>query len=247
MQPPPPLLLPNLYSTCSCRFNHTVQVNGRFQCIGSPQHLKTRFGRGYSITARVPGGASADTMPLKRFLNQHVPDSLIKEEHQVCATEGICFSNMRFFFPPLHLLCVVVPSSFSSFHSQFFPELFTLSFCVQGYVKFATGAGVGCARLFELMEDAKANLGLEDYSVSQTTLEQVRCLYLNSSISWCHRCLLFIANNHGLACSISQTLAAQSKSHYPSSPKTRCSWTLPSIRSKTPVRGSRRPSPTASD
>ena len=28
-------------------------VNGQFQCIGPPQHLKNRFGEGYTLTIRV--------------------------------------------------------------------------------------------------------------------------------------------------------------------------------------------------
>ena len=30
-----------------------IMVNGQFKCIGSPQHLKNRFGEGYTLIARV--------------------------------------------------------------------------------------------------------------------------------------------------------------------------------------------------
>ena len=30
-----------------------IMVNGQFQCIGPPQHLKNRFGEGYTLTIRV--------------------------------------------------------------------------------------------------------------------------------------------------------------------------------------------------
>lgn len=30
-----------------------VMVNGRFKCLGSPQHLKSRFGEGYTLLARI--------------------------------------------------------------------------------------------------------------------------------------------------------------------------------------------------
>ena len=29
-----------------------IMVNGQFQCLGSPQHLKNRFGSGYTLTLR---------------------------------------------------------------------------------------------------------------------------------------------------------------------------------------------------
>jgi len=37
-----------------------IMVNGRFQCIGSPQHIKSRFGEGYIITAAVTPSANGD-------------------------------------------------------------------------------------------------------------------------------------------------------------------------------------------
>ena len=30
-----------------------IMVNGQFKCLGSPQHLKTKFGEGYTLIARV--------------------------------------------------------------------------------------------------------------------------------------------------------------------------------------------------
>ena len=32
-----------------------IMVNGRFKCMGSIQHLKNRFGDGYTISVRVKG------------------------------------------------------------------------------------------------------------------------------------------------------------------------------------------------
>lgn len=30
-----------------------VMVNGQFKCLGSPQHLKSKFGSGYTLLAKV--------------------------------------------------------------------------------------------------------------------------------------------------------------------------------------------------
>ena len=30
-----------------------IMVNGQFKCLGSPQHLKSKFGEGYTLLARV--------------------------------------------------------------------------------------------------------------------------------------------------------------------------------------------------
>jgi ABC-type multidrug transport system ATPase subunit len=36
-----------------------IMVNGRFQCIGSTQHLKAKFGEGYSLIIKIRQGGSS--------------------------------------------------------------------------------------------------------------------------------------------------------------------------------------------
>ena len=30
-----------------------IMVNGQFKCLGSPQHLKNKFGKGYTVMVKV--------------------------------------------------------------------------------------------------------------------------------------------------------------------------------------------------
>lgn len=101
-----------------------IMVNGRFKCLGSPQHLKTKFGEGYTLLARVASGTS-DTGPLKQFIEGTFPGSVLKDEHQ-----GMIHYHIR-------------------------------------------DTNVSWAQLFGTIERIKLNYNIEDYSVSQTTLEQV--------------------------------------------------------------------------
>jgi hypothetical protein len=39
-------------------------VNGKFRCLGSPQHLKTKFGEGYTLVAQI--SLKEDIHPIKR-------------------------------------------------------------------------------------------------------------------------------------------------------------------------------------
>lgn len=55
-------------------------VNGRFQCLGSAQHLKNRFGSGYTLTLRSNGQAEAITK-LKQLADRLFPGAELKEEH----------------------------------------------------------------------------------------------------------------------------------------------------------------------
>jgi len=101
-----------------------VMVNGQFKCLGSPQHLKSRFGEGYTLLARI-GGSDHNTADLKDFIERSFPGSLLKDEH-----EGFIHYQLK--------------DSKSSW-----------------------------ARVFGILENAKEQYDIEDYSVSQTTLEQV--------------------------------------------------------------------------
>ncbi|XP_033097470.1 ATP-binding cassette sub-family A member 3-like [Anneissia japonica] len=103
-----------------------IMVNGKFKCLGSIQHLKSRFGKGYTLLAKVaPDGSGQNLCQLKVFIEEKFPDSKLKDEH-----EGLVHYHIR-------------------------------------------SSDLSWASVFGTMEKAKAVYNIEDYSVSQTTLEQV--------------------------------------------------------------------------
>uniref|UniRef100_A0A3B5M8A6 P-type phospholipid transporter n=1 Tax=Xiphophorus couchianus TaxID=32473 RepID=A0A3B5M8A6_9TELE len=101
-----------------------IMVNGRFRCLGSVQHLKNRFGDGYTIILRV-AGPDPDLRLVMEFIERELPGSTLKEKHR-------------------NMLQYQLPSSLTSL-----------------------------ARIFSLLSKNKEALSIEDYSVSQTTLDQV--------------------------------------------------------------------------
>lgn len=105
-----------------------VMVNGQFKCLGSPQHLKGKFGEGYTLLARVGPKDEygiPDPQPLMNYIEEKFPCCVLKDVHQGMVNYHITDKT-------LHL-----------------------------------------AAIFGIMERAKATFNIEDYSVSQTTLEQV--------------------------------------------------------------------------
>lgn len=44
-----------------------VMVNGQFKCLGSPQHLKSKFGSGYTLLAKVRIEAELEDSDLQLF------------------------------------------------------------------------------------------------------------------------------------------------------------------------------------
>lgn len=113
-----------------------IMVNGQFKCLGSIQHLKSRFGEGYTLIARVSAMLQASALPpvqpLMDYISHCFPGSVLKDVHQ-------------------------------------------------GMVHYhITDTGVSLADLFGKMERAKKKYRVEDYLISQTTLEQVFINFVQS-------------------------------------------------------------------
>ncbi|XP_036408284.1 ATP-binding cassette sub-family A member 3 [Megalops cyprinoides] len=103
-----------------------VMVNGQFKCLGSPQHLKSKFGSGYTLLAKLHTEAEeADLQLFKDFIESTFPGSMLKDEHQ-----GMVHYHL-------------------------------------------TDKTLTWAQVFGTLEGAKEKYGVEDYCVSQISLEQV--------------------------------------------------------------------------
>ncbi|XP_067859732.1 phospholipid-transporting ATPase ABCA3 [Heptranchias perlo] len=60
-----------------------VMVNGQFKCLGSPQHLKNKFGSGYTLLVKILGDRDKpDLEPFKNFVETTFEGSILKDEHQ---------------------------------------------------------------------------------------------------------------------------------------------------------------------
>ncbi|XP_053328151.1 phospholipid-transporting ATPase ABCA3 [Spea bombifrons] len=101
-----------------------IMVNGQLKCLGSPQHLKGKFGSGYTLLAKTLKGGE-DLSAFKEFVDTIFPGSVLKHEHQ-------------------------------------------------GMVHYhITSQELSWAQVFGTLEKAKEKFNLEDYCVSQISLEQV--------------------------------------------------------------------------
>uniref|UniRef100_A0A452QWP9 ATP binding cassette subfamily A member 7 n=1 Tax=Ursus americanus TaxID=9643 RepID=A0A452QWP9_URSAM len=100
-----------------------IMVSGRFRCLGSAQHLKSRFGAGHTLTLRVPAARSESALA---FVGAAFPGAELREAHG---------SRLRFQLPP--------------------------------------GGRCALSRVFGELAACGAEHGVEDFSVSQTTLEEV--------------------------------------------------------------------------
>lgn len=103
-----------------------IMVQGQFKCLGSPQHLKSKFGSGYSLRAKVRSDGQHEALQeFKAFVDLTFPGSVLEDEHQ---------GMVHYHLP---------------------------------------GDDLSWAKVFGILEKAKEKYGVDDYSVSQISLEQV--------------------------------------------------------------------------
>nr|XP_047907905.1 phospholipid-transporting ATPase ABCA7 isoform X4 [Anser cygnoides] len=101
-----------------------IMVNGRFRCLGSIQHLKNRFGDGYTVAVRV-GGPGAALGPVEGLMQRCLPGAVLQERHG---------GTLHYRLP---------------------------------------SRSCSLASVFSVLAAHRGPCHIEDYSVSQTTLDQV--------------------------------------------------------------------------
>uniref|UniRef100_A0A7M4G151 ATP binding cassette subfamily A member 7 n=1 Tax=Crocodylus porosus TaxID=8502 RepID=A0A7M4G151_CROPO len=121
-----PAPLPRLQAAVPCACFGLLGVNGagKTSTFKIGQHLKNRFGDGYTIVLRV-GGSSPDLQPLEQFMQEAFPTIALRERHR---------GTLQYQLPACRNSLAHVFSTLAAQHGRY------------------------C---------------LEDYSVSQTTLDQV--------------------------------------------------------------------------
>ncbi|KAI6215169.1 hypothetical protein M3Y94_00354100 [Aphelenchoides besseyi] len=61
--------------------NVAIMVKGQFSCFGSPQHVKTKFGSGYTLLVKVAN--EEDVESTKKAILSTFANSIVKEEHML--------------------------------------------------------------------------------------------------------------------------------------------------------------------
>ena len=103
-----------------------IMVNGEFKCLGSPQHLKAKFGNGYKLSIRLNNETSMGTKrKLFDFMKENFAASINTETHK----------NLFEFTIPFNVTKL--------------------------------------SKIFGMIETSRDELDIKDYSVTQTTLDQI--------------------------------------------------------------------------
>ncbi|XP_042906076.1 phospholipid-transporting ATPase ABCA3 [Parasteatoda tepidariorum] len=138
-----------------------IMVNGRLCCLGSPQHLKTKFGRGFTLTIKV------GRRPLA--MNIHLNDAARNVE----TVQGTSGDPSRRILVPTNGVLKNDIGDIKAFVMSTFVNA-TLRSAHENQIHFhIASTRLNWAEIFGIMERAKVNLNIEDYTVGETTLEQV--------------------------------------------------------------------------
>jgi len=112
-----------------------IMVNGQFRCLGSPQHLKSTYGKGYSLLVKLRADPAADRSAADEasaqvidFVTAVFEGSVVRESHH---------GYLHFLVPLL--------------------------------------GGVPLSEAYSRIESNSDRLGIEDYTLSQTTLDHIFC------------------------------------------------------------------------
>ncbi|CAB3224168.1 unnamed protein product [Arctia plantaginis] len=118
----------------------TIMVNGRFQCLGTPQHLKNKFSEGFTLTIK-----------LKTDEAERSANTLTRQSSIVSASASVVkdYVNLNFRNPK-------IMEEYQGFLTYYLPD-----------------RSIAWSRMFGIMERAKRELEIEDYTIKQTTLEQI--------------------------------------------------------------------------
>lgn len=133
-------------------------VKGEFKCLGSVQHLKNKFSKGYTLKIKLKKNplmcqsieADNDCLNIKQYIEKRFTGSIL-----------------RWFLLETFLCLILKPLTYSEEHS----DMLTYHL-PQTTLKWS--------ELFELMEHAKDKFDIEDYSLGQTSLEQIFLYFARS-------------------------------------------------------------------
>ncbi|XP_058465469.1 phospholipid-transporting ATPase ABCA3-like [Malaya genurostris] len=107
-----------------------IMVNGEFKCLGSTQHLKNKFSKGFLLTVKIRKSVDGTLQQqaveaVKAFVLLTFNGAVLKEQYQDSLSFHVPQTNLKW------------------------------------------------SQMFGLMESQKQRLGIEDYALGQTSLEQV--------------------------------------------------------------------------
>jgi len=170
-----------------------IMVNGNLQCLGTTQHIKNKFGGGYEIEIKLDIPAHAQVDAMLKSMNCKPEESLDKVEveaildklqlqdlKQEISAEGsgsaiyneLAKSKTSAKLVAEWILMETDGIKLKTFLRQNFGEMSIVEH-FQSFFRFKTESKMVIGKFFGLLEDKKKELNVMQYSIRQTTIEQI--------------------------------------------------------------------------
>eukprot|EP01017_Pseudomicrothorax_dubius_P046657 TRINITY_DN8255_c0_g2_i3.p1 TRINITY_DN8255_c0_g2~~TRINITY_DN8255_c0_g2_i3.p1 ORF type:complete len:1028 (+),score=239.16 TRINITY_DN8255_c0_g2_i3:182-3265(+) len=170
-----------------------IMVDGQFKCMGSVQHIKNKFGKGYELEIKTTAPTDEEC---SRFLSQIGVNSVSMNQNEV--VETLKRANCEYLIPQLshngtgstvfaeihqngsvrtskvaeYILIEQQNRSIYAFLQREFGE-FILIEQIQTFLRFKIDSTMGLGKIFGQVEKNKQNLKIQQYSLKQTSIEQI--------------------------------------------------------------------------
>jgi ATP-binding cassette subfamily A (ABC1) protein 3 len=140
-----------------------IMVNGAFRCLGSTQHLKNKFGEGYTLIAQIETRGDDE----HRITRQSLELARRRSSNLMTINGGQNSQQLQAWEKELQPIKNYIERTFSGCE---------LKDIHAGYVHYHIknkDKRITWGYMFKKMEEAKAEFRIEAYSIGQTNLEQI--------------------------------------------------------------------------
>jgi ATP-binding cassette, subfamily A (ABC1), member 3 len=146
-----------------------IMVNGKICCIGSPQQLKNKFGKGYTVIVKVSAGTWDNKSDHHVSLTRR-PSKIAWRQNSTVSNDIVLENNIK---------------QVKAFMESSFPDCQLKSVHNNQLHFFLNHSNTQLlwAKIFGLIESEKQRLNIEDYSIGQTTLEQIFLTFAKNQIN----------------------------------------------------------------
>jgi ATP-binding cassette subfamily A (ABC1) protein 3 len=135
-----------------------IMVNGKICCIGSPQQLKNKFGKGFTVLIKVSTRTYERRLSRTDSQSQNTSINHLRRQSSVMSSDLILIQNIN---------------KVKSFMAHSFPGS-QLKAIHNNLLHYSiSDETLSWSRVFGLIEKSKDALSIEDYSIGRTTLEQI--------------------------------------------------------------------------
>ena len=150
-----------------------IMVNGKICCIGSPQHLKNKFGKGYTVQIKVSTTESRERTTSNGLVRQVSRQFSNHSQKRRSSLDSNKVSQFVYQRQASEMITAQNTTDVKEFMSSAFPGC-QLKAVHNNLLEYSINDdSLTWSQIFGRIERAKNRVNIEDYSIGQTTLEQI--------------------------------------------------------------------------